>query len=58
MLYRWLCVNGLGGGGMNSWLEKAERERDLRQAATRHADHVAQQASGPPVVPLPSMARS
>jgi hypothetical protein len=30
MLYRWLCVNGLGGGGMNFWLEKAESERDLR----------------------------
>jgi integrase len=33
-------------------------EGDLRQAATRHADYVAQQAPGPTVVPLPGMTRS
>ena len=32
-------------------------EGDLRQAAIRHADYVAQQAPGPTVVPLPGMAR-
>jgi hypothetical protein len=32
-------------------------EGDLRQAATRHADYVAQQASDPTVVPFPGIAR-
>jgi hypothetical protein len=30
---------------------------DLRQAALRHADYVAQQTPGPTVVPLPGLAR-
>jgi integrase len=32
-------------------------EGDLREAATRHADYVAQQARGSTVVPLPGMGR-
>ena len=33
-------------------------EGDLRRAALRHADYVAQQAPSPTVVPLPGMSRS
>jgi hypothetical protein len=43
---------------MNFWLEKAERERDLRQAATRRADMWLIRPRVPLWFPLPGMARS